>query len=170
MTRALLYSFFALTLVIVPARFASAEQIGQPAGAILLTISGNIAHTNGQGVAAFDRKMLEDLEQHEVTMQTPWTEGDVSFQGFYVSDLMTMVGADGREIVATALNDYSANIPFDDFAERDVMIALEMNGEPMRVRDKGPLWVIYPADPNTGELSVVDRDRMIWQLRHLTIR
>lgn len=173
MNRVIVYSLFALALLVAPAQVVLADnttEIGQPSGSVLLTISGNIANTNGRGVADFDRAMLEDLQQHSVTMQTPWTEGDVSFQGFYVSDLMTMVGAEGREVVATALNDYSASIPFEDFSDRDVLIALEMNGEPMRVRDKGPLWVIYPVDPSTGELTVVDRDRMVWQLRHLTIR
>lgn len=173
MNKVIVFALFALALVAAPAQTLLADDtpdIEQPSGSILLTVSGNITHTNGHGVADFDRAMLEGLQQHQVTMQTPWTDGEVSFQGFRVSDLMTMVGAEGREVVATALNDFSANIPFEDFSDRDVLIALEMNGEPMRVRDKGPLWVIYPVDPSTGELTVVDRDRMVWQLRSLTIR
>lgn len=171
MNRAILYMLaVAMTLVVAPARLVEAEEIQRPSGSVLLTVAGNIANTNGRGVADFDRAMLEDLHQYNVTMKTPWTDGEVSFQGFQVRDLMAMVGAEGREVVATALNDYSASIPFEDFAERDVLIAMEMNGEPMRVRDKGPLWIIYPVDPGTGELTVVDRDRMVWQLRQLTIQ
>lgn len=149
---------------------ASAADLGQPAGNVILTVSGNIEETNNGHVADFDRAMLQDLPQHVVTMETPWTEGEVSFQGFHIRSLLERVGADGREAIATALNDYSASIPMDDLMDRDVMIAMTMNGEPMRVRDKGPLWVIYPTDPRTGELSVIDRDRMVWQLRRLTIQ
>ena len=149
---------------------AQAADLSQPNGNVILTVSGNISETNNGSVAEFDRAMLQDLAQHHVTMETPWTEGEVSFSGFHVRDLLEMVGAEGREAVATALNDYSAAIPMDDLVDRDVMIAMTMNGQPMRIRDKGPLWVIYPVDPRTGELSVIDRDRMVWQLRSLTIQ
>lgn len=159
-----------LMLIWSPLTVAQAADLGQPSGNVILTVSGNISNTNNGQVAEFDRTMLQQLTQHSVTMPTPWTEGPTEFEGFRINDLLQMVGAEGREAVATALNDYSATIPMADLTERDVLIAMKMNGQPMRIRDKGPLWVVFPVDPGTGELSVLDRDRMVWQLNRLTIR
>ena len=42
-----------------------------PEGDVILTVGGNIAVTNGDGVAQFDRSMLEELEQRTTTTATP---------------------------------------------------------------------------------------------------
>lgn len=46
----------------------------------------------------------------------------------------------------TAPNDYTTVIPLSDFKKYNVILALKVNGEYMRIRDKGPLFVVYPYD------------------------
>ena len=43
-------------------------------------------------------------------------------------------------------------------------------GAPMSVRDKGPLWIVYPYDQNTDYQSEVVFSRSIWQLNRITIQ
>ena len=62
--------------------------------------------------------------------------------------LMKRVGASGERVLADALNDYSTEIPVEDFANYSVILALKRNGEYMPVRDKGPLFIVYPFDSN----------------------
>jgi hypothetical protein len=57
---------------------------------------------------------------------------------------MEAVGAAGTEVGAFALNEYQQTIPISDFASYDVLLAFRMNGRPMRLRDKGPIWIVYP--------------------------
>ena len=44
-----------------------------------------------------------------------------------------------------------------------------MNGEIMSLRDKGPLWVIYPYDQNAAYRSEVTYSRSIWQLDRIEV-
>jgi hypothetical protein len=72
-------------------------------------------------------------------------------------------------IDAVAINDYAAEIPADHVAAHSVFLALDHNGEPMRVRDKGPVWIIYPSDTLAAADERFDR-LMVWQLRELNFR
>ena len=60
--------------------------------------------------------------------------------------MLGAVGAQGRTLRAIALNDYKVDIPFDDVRTIDVVMARLLDGRPMPVRDKGPLFIIYPFD------------------------
>ncbi len=44
-----------------------------------------------------------------------------------------------------------------------------MNGKPMRVRDKGPLWLVYPRDQRAELQNAVMDERWIWQLFEITV-
>ena len=41
--------------------FAGAAELPEPQGPVILEVRGAIENTNGEGVAAFDREMLESL-------------------------------------------------------------------------------------------------------------
>jgi hypothetical protein len=152
-----------------PAR-ADERALPPPADTVLLSVRGRIAVRNAGDSADFDRAMLERVGLRKVVMCTPWTEGDVAFEGVAVRDLLAAVGADGTTLVATALNDYSTEIPITDFDNPDILLALRMNGETMRVRDKGPIWLVYPPEPGEEKQSLAVRARMVWQLRTIEIR
>ena len=99
---------------------------------------------DGSGRIEFDLKDLEQLGLTKLTTWTPWTEGEVEFEGVWARRLMEAVGARGTEVEARALNDYVEVIPIDDFHRYDVLLAVRMNGQLMRTRDKGPIWIVYP--------------------------
>ncbi len=48
--------------------------------------------------------------------------------------------------------------------EYDVIFAMSQNGERLSIRDKGPIWVIYPMTDNDELQDRVYNDRLIWQL------
>jgi hypothetical protein len=45
-----------------------------------------------------------------------------------------------------------------------------MNGAPMSVRDKGPLWIVYPMDDHDGLKTPETEAKMIWQLRDIAVQ
>lgn len=141
-----------------------------PQGPVILTMDGRIQIHNVAGTAEFDRAMLEALPQKEVSTTSPWTEGSASFRGVLMRDLLAAVGAQGDTVQAVALNDYAIEIPAADFREYDVILAMDRDGKPMRVRDKGPLWIIYPLDDHAELRNSRYHARMIWQLKHLTVQ
>lgn len=144
---------------------AAAGVLAPPQDEVLLTVSGAIAETNTEaGEAVFDRAMLEGLDPVIVETSTIWTDGVQRFRGVPLVTLLDRLGAEGTILRALALNDYAIEIPVSDAVEGGPIIAFERGGEPMSVRDKGPLWVIYPYDAVPEYKSERIYARSIWQL------
>jgi|SRR5690625_1381414 len=163
----------AAALCVVLAAFSSAaekEALPRPRGTILLTIEGKILRTNQGDKAVFDREMLEQLRPARLRTRTVVTDGVKRFDGFYMRDLLDLVGAEGKTVFAGALNDYMIDIPSEDFSRFEVIVATHMDGEELEARDKGPLWIVYPRDDHP-ELQDLRYDyRWVWQLDRLEIR
>ena len=153
-----------------PALAQTGEPLTAPEGPVILTITGNIEETNGDDSAAFDREMFNDVGVTELKTTTPWLDGAQVFKGVLARTLLERLGAEGTTVVATALNDYTVSIPMDDFRNYDVLLATEMNGEEMRVSDKGPIWIVYPRDdhPELQERRI--SERWVWQLKALEVQ
>ena len=80
------------------------------------------------------------------------------------------MAADGATTLrAIALNDYRVEIPPDDARRFDVVVAHLFNGKPMSVREKGPLFVIYPFDEQPQLKTSTYFSRCIWQLKQIEI-
>ncbi len=141
-----------------------------PVAEPILTVTGPLAVTNSGQAAQFDRAALAALPQHEFSTETPWTEGVHHFKGVLLEDLLQRLGASGQHIKAIALNDYhtefNRNLP--EFSQ--LLLATHFDGKPMRVRDKGPLWLMLPL----SELNELQNKRyhelLIWQLASLDVQ
>lgn len=147
-----------------------AGDLPQPKGPVILTVSGEITHTNGDGVARFDLEMLGALEQRTTTATTPWLDEANDFTGPLGSAILEAVGARGQTLKVTALNDYFANIPVQDFHDLPVIFATHIDGHEMSVRDKGPLFIIYPFDEFPGLFNEIYFGRSVWQIVKIDIQ
>jgi len=148
-----------------------AAALDPPTGKVLLTVTGKVASGNGpDGTAAFDMALLERLPRHSFTTKTPWYAKPRKFTGVLLRDLLGAVGTSPARLNATALNDYRVEIPLDDVARGNAMLAYLLDEQPMSVRDKGPLVIIYPFDDKPELRNAVHYSRAIWQLRALDIQ
>ena len=163
---------FALFLPVAALASALGEkQLGtEPVGPVILTVSGNISGAGAQQVVRLDRAMLEEIGTTKLKTSTAWTTGEEEFEGVLVRDLLDALGAEGTLVVATAVNDYVVSIPLRELYDYPVLLALKMNGEYLELRDKGPIWIVYPRD-QFSELrnSMVDK-KWVWQLSELEVR
>jgi hypothetical protein len=150
-------------LLCLPAA-AMARDLGTPTGPVVLTVTDAAG-----GTWSLDRAMIEALGWQTITTVTPFTEGPQEFAGIPLSTLAEATGAEGTVIEAVAINDYTAQIPAAHMAEHDVFLALDLNGVPMRVRDRGPVWIIYPSETVDAPAQRFD-SLMVWQLRELNFR
>lgn len=148
---------------------ALAVELPKPAGKPLLTLSGNIENTNEEGKAVFDITSLEKLGMVSFQTASPWYNGRTTFTGIPLRNLMDYVGAKGTIVKVTALNDYTTVIPLSDFKKYNVILALKVNGEYMRVRDKGPLFIVYPYDSEPELNNQVFYSRSAWQVSKMSI-
>lgn len=151
---------FVATVTISPAAFAQSDPV-------ILTIDGKIA---GGVPLDFTSSQLEAIGAASVVTSTPWHDGAPAFEGVPVSALLAHVGATGDVAEVLALNNYRTTIPLADFSEYPVLLALQQDGEYMTVRNKGPLFIIYPFDDFDELRTDLYYSRSAWQVRSITIK
>ena len=136
----------------------------------ILTLSGKIAVKNAGETARFDMKMIEALPQHSFTTSTPWFDKPVKFTGPLLSDVLAAVKASGTTVSAVAINDYKVSIPMTDATKFKMILARQIDDKPIPVREKGPLFVVYPFDTSAELRTSKFYERSIWQLKALEVQ
>ena len=164
-----LAAVLAMGLSLAQASWARADGLAAPEGRVVLLVHGQITATNGEEGAAFDLAMLEEMPVTEFTTSTVWTEGASTYTGVLMRDLLEMLGANGSQLVASAVDGYQVVIPLDELHADGPIIAYRRDGELMPLRDRGPLWVLFPFDDNPAYRNETSYGRSIWQLTQIAI-
>jgi hypothetical protein len=145
-------------LLVGAAPWVRAEPLPAPSGQVILTIR-----------ARFDRALLLAGGRDELRTATPFTDGVSTFSGVLLSRLLDRLGADGSRLLTHALNDYAVTIPMEDVRTYAVLLALDQDGRALSVRERGPIWVIYPFSEHPELDDRVHRQRSIWQLTDIEV-
>ena len=161
---------FAAVAGVAGARQAVAGALPQPQGKVVLSMSGLISNTNKDAVAQFDVPMLEKIGMQSFSTTTPWYDGKVTFEGVPMARLLEHVGAKGTAITVKALNDYATDIPIEDFKKYPVILAIKRDGNYMSVRDKGPLFIVYPYDSDPDLKHQRFYSRSAWQVAQIIVK
>jgi hypothetical protein len=155
-------------LLLMP--WKGAHALDQPSGPVVLTVLGRVRIANAGQSAQFDMAMLEQLPQRSFVTRTPWYATPRKFTGPLLRDVLAACGASGSNVRATALNDYRVDLPFEDAQRFDVLVARLLDDKPMAVRDKGPLFIIYPFDSSAELRTTLYYSRSAWQLKSLEVQ
>ena len=159
----------AVSLFTAPPDAQAADALPKPTGQVILTMTGQISRTNAPGRAEFDRAMLEALDMKTIATVNNWLSGKHEYAGPTGKALLDAVGAAGSSMTAVAINDYKVEIPIADFEKYPVILAMKLDGEYMTVRNKGPLWVIYPHDDFPELRTRANDAKWIWQLKSIDV-
>ncbi len=165
----ILARFVLILSMLASATALSAQSLPPPEGAVILTVTGPVTQANSDAGATFDLAMLDALEQRVTRTETPWHEGMQEFTGPRLADIMAAAGATGSGLRIIAINDYAATMPWEDVATTDVILATRQNGALMPVREKGPLFVIYPFGENPALSNEVYFSRSVWQVNAIEV-
>ena len=144
--------------------------LDKPAGKVVLSVTGKVGQANAEGRADFDMAMLAALPQKSFTTNTPWYKTPKKFTGPLLRDVLAVAGAHGTMLRTQALNDYRVDIPFEDAQRFDMILARLLDDKPMPVRDKGPLFIIYPFDNRPELRNALYFSRSAWQLKSIDIQ
>jgi len=115
-------------------------------------------------VTGFGMDQLQALPVSVIRTETIWTDGMQEFTGVALVDLLDRLDIRDGMLEAVAVNDYLIDIPVSDAVRGGPIIAYLRNGQPMSLRDKGPLWVIYPYDSSVEYQREEIFARSVWQL------
>ncbi|MDK2126486.1 molybdopterin-dependent oxidoreductase [Parachitinimonas caeni] len=117
--------------------------------------------------ARFDEARLGALPQQSLTVDIPvWLAGKQQFSGPTMLSVLDAVGARGKHVEFVALNRYKVTIPSSDFADMPVILARRQNGKLLSIRQRGPLWLMYPFAERTPISTAIEpiRQKSIWQV------
>lgn len=119
---------------------------------------------NNAGKMEYRRAQLQALPQASVTTTTPWTKGPHVYRGVLLKTVLDTLGISADKIKVMAQNDYFAVIPREDAEKYPVLLAIEEDGKALTLRNKGPVWVIYPLSDHP-ELDIEQyHSLMVWQV------
>ncbi len=119
---------------------------------------------------SFTLEEILAMPQTTVVTKNDYVDEATTFQGPALRSVLEgMDVARGATLKMVALNDFSSKVPAADAFEYDVILAVLLNGETMSVRDKGPIWVIYPMDGNPELHDEIYNDRLVWQLKSISV-
>ncbi|WP_037230322.1 hypothetical protein [Roseobacter sp. GAI101] len=110
------------------------------------------------------------MPQVKVITKNDYVDEKVEFSGPLLRDLLLSYNIGPEDVLTLrAINDFSVKIPASDAFQYNVILALFSNGQKMSIRDKGPIWLIYPMDDHEELRDDRYNSRIIWQLTSLTV-
>lgn len=139
-------------------------------GSVLASDRAVLAFTNNGQTQHWTLSEIIDKADMNVITKTPWTDGLVTFRGVSSRQLLALVDKPKADIKVTALNDYWAVIPYEDIVKYNPIFAVMQNQQTMSIRDKGPIWVIYPLTQHNELNNEVLHSRMVWQVASIELQ
>lgn len=158
-----------LTLMFAPPALANHVSLPAPKGEVILTVMGGNTNKNTGISTVFDMDLLHSLGESTLSTSTVWTDGVHSYSGVSLKDFLDAMDVTDGSLEMFAVNDYMVEVPIADAVEGGPIIAYAVDGAPMSLRDKGPLWLIYPYDSDAKYRNEEIFSRSIWQLNRINI-
>ena len=161
-------------LIALFAAFPAAADLDRAKGAVVLTITGNIEHTNRGAfvkkrdsfigyhertftkAAEFDRAMLDALGSHRAYIEFDGWAEPVTFQGPRLADVLKAVGWKGAKITTLALDGFGTAIKKADIDAKNWILATRGNGRAFGIGQRGPLWLVF--DPPGDRPATADEE------------
>ncbi len=138
------------------------------AGAMLTVINPTIGP---DAMKEFSRSELKELTQTSYRTSTEFTDGLPEFSGPLARDVIASVGVgDATVAVMVAANDYQIEVPIEELMKYDVILATSVDGKRLSLRDKGPIWVMYPRDQHKELQDPAFNGRLIWQMVRIELK
>ncbi|MCG9781863.1 hypothetical protein L1D52_05805 [Vibrio brasiliensis] len=123
-----------------------------------------------QPVVLTHEEITTQLEAHSFATSLPWFEGKKEFTGFTITDLLAHLGIDDAFSVSfIALNDYAASSQIKDIKQYQPIVAYQIDNKNMKVRNKGPYWLVFNLDQYPEIDNAVFHSQMVWQIDEILI-
>jgi hypothetical protein len=156
-------------IVLQPAVLLPDQPVPAPVGPPVLTVTGRIETTNGDGSLALDQQTVDALGRLRLTVYEPWVKQTLNFQGVWLSDVLRLAHPDpaATSIHITALDDYQVDLNLADVLAGGVLLATrDGDGNPIPIEDGGPTRIVFAEGVPAGDSA----DQWIWSLATIDVR
>lgn len=119
-----------------------------------------------RGEIRFTRGDLEAMDWHEVQTTNQFIDGKVNFRGPRLTDAISLIGhAGAAKVRLLSAGGNFTEVEISELARYGAILALEMDGRALTLRDFGPIWVMYPIDDHPELRDSRFNNRLVWQLQ-----
>lgn len=158
----------AVSAILASSDMAASAQLEAAGGQAVLTIVGNIAHSNRPGfdefedsfikyherrfekAAEFDLAMLEAFGMKEIEVNYQDWPAPIRLAGPALDDVLAAVGADPTAITMLALDGFAVELSEDVLSKEDWIVAIKRDGKYLGIGQRGPAWIVFdPGDDKT---------------------
>ncbi|WP_051539764.1 hypothetical protein [Sulfitobacter sp. 20_GPM-1509m] len=132
----------------------------------------SVIGSDGSPVKTYSMDQLDALEQTTYVTKNPYIDDTSEFSGPLARVVLADAGQDmpdGAQLRVTAINDYKIDMPLTDFLDYDVIFATRRDGETMSLREKGPIWIMYPISDHAELEDDAINNRLVWQLKSIQV-
>lgn len=117
------------------------------------------------------RRDLQALPQVSFRTRTFWTDGVHAFTGPSLFDIAALGPGTAVTATITGLDGYASDLIAYEWKQLGAILAVWCDGEPMAIRDKGPYWVMFPADSNPEVLFTKEiQEKLVWHVNRIEFR
>ncbi len=127
---------------------------------------------DGTAVKTYSLEQLDALEQTTYVTKNPFIDGTSEFSGPLARVVFADAGQDmpkDAQVRVSAINDYKIDMPLSDILDYDVMLATRRDGQPMSLREKGPIWIMYPISDHLELEDEAINSRLVWQTKSIQV-
>ncbi|MCF7453866.1 MULTISPECIES: oxidoreductase [Vibrio] len=114
---------------------------------------------------------LEEIQSLPTTSYTttlPWIPASSEFLGVKLSTLLTHVyGKVPEQVDVSSLNDYHSTLSRQDILRYQPILAYQQDQHYIKVRNKGPFWVIYSLSLYPELNHNKYHAQMVWQVNEM---
>jgi hypothetical protein len=115
----------------------------------------------------YDPASLAAVGTSQLATHVPWDAKPHVWEGVRLKRLLASQQIVGRSLRVKALNDYVALIPWSDLEQFDPLLAWLRDGQPIPVREKGALLVIYPFAAHSELKRAEYTYRSVWHVNEI---
>ncbi len=175
-------------ILLLTSALPAISDLPAPQGHVLITLGGNVSETNlparaeddggllgflgvsHDGAVGYDAAMLDSLPQIEITIPYGTEDNlrDITFSGPLLSDIMIMVGAEGKTAIPMAMDGYRAEISWQNISAYRPILATHADGAPMGIGGYGPTMIVFPPTENE-DIADEQAGQQVWALAYISV-
>lgn len=132
----------------------------------------SVLGADGVVIEAYTMDELDALEQTTYVTGNAFMDAPAEFSGPRLKLVLTDAGyelSEDETVKLTAINGYQVDMPMADALEYDVILATRRDERLMSIREKGPIWIIYPIADHEELEDDRYSGRLVWQLKSIQV-
>jgi hypothetical protein len=138
---------------------------------LALDAAVTLINTQSQETLLVTNEMMDALPQESFNTSTIWNEGINTYSGPSLRSVLDLIATSDhiKVIRLTAANDYVIDIPVHMIGQHQPILTTRINDTALSLRQKGPVWLMFPFDSDPSYQSARHKARAVWQLIRIDV-